>query len=203
MTTEQWLTPTDRRLLAALRTRPSLVQAARALGITRDKAVYRLQRIRRLYGKPAAVGHRGGGAVGATTLTAFGRSLLRGGEGAHRGANRWLGVYYASPSPHVDLGNGRELEVAFAARPHEHLRVEVDPESFVIARTHFESSARNVLNVTVESVRPYGPGRVRVHARWGGLRVRATVTPASVQRLRLARGRSAFFYLKAVAVRKG
>lgn len=199
---ERWLTPVDRKLLAALDRTPNVVHAARGLGITRDRAVYRLQRLRRLYGKPAAIGHRGGGAVGATTLTPFGRSLLHGPGGGHARANRWQGTFEASPTPHVDLGEGRRLEVAFRGQPGESVCVEVDPETFVIARGRFESSARNVLEGRVEALRPLTSGRVVVLARWAGLPLRALVTPGSVKRLRLAPGRPAFFYLKAVAVRR-
>jgi molybdopterin-binding protein len=80
--------------------------------------------------------------------------------------------------------------------------VEADPESFVIARERFELSARNVFKARLEGIRPLTSGRVVLLARWGGLAVRAALTPGSVQRLKLTRGQSAFFYLKAVAVRK-
>jgi molybdopterin-binding protein len=80
--------------------------------------------------------------------------------------------------------------------------VEADPESFVIARERFESSARNVFAVRLEGIRPLTSGRVVLLARWEGLAVRAALTPGSVRRLKLTRGQSAFFYLKAVAVRK-
>ncbi len=203
MTQERWLTPTDRRLLVALDGAANLVHAARDVGISRDRAVYRLQRLRRLYGKAAAVGRRGGGAVGATTLTPFGRSLVHSARRGHPGANRWKGVYHRDPSPYVDLGEGRRVEVTFRARPDQRVTVEVDPESFVIARERFESSARNVFTARLEAIRPLTSGRVVLEARWDGLPFRATLTPGSVKRLHLARGQPAFFYLKAVAVRKG
>ena len=202
MTAEQWLTPTDLRLLRTLQGTPNLVRAAHRLGIPRDRAVYRLERLRRLYGKPAAIGRRGGGKVGATTLTPLGRALVRRAQGAHRGANRWEGTYQLHPSPHVDLGKGYRLAVTFHARPASSATIEVDPESFVVARAPFESSARNVLPVVVERVRSHSEGRVVLGARWGPFPVRATLTSGSVRRLRLGRGQPAYFLLKAVAIRK-
>lgn len=201
MTIERWVSPVDHRLLAALRRVPNLVHAARSIGITRDRAVYRLQRLRHLYGRPAATGHRGGGATGATTLTPFGRSLLQPMRHAPANTNRWRGIYRPGPPPHVDLGAGRVLEVSFRAPSEGSVTIEVDPESFVIARRPLLTSARNVFAARMESFRPLSSGRVLLTARWKSLRVRAILTPGSIRRLRLARGQSAYFLLKAVAVR--
>lgn len=202
MTVERWLTPTDLKLLGQLARTPNLVRAAKAIGITRDRAVYRLRRLGRMYGRPAATSRRGRGALGSTALTALGRRLLPSSLAHRPGLNHWEGVFQSHPSPHVDLGSGRRLWVAFRAHPHERVAVDVDPESFVVARRRFESSARNVLKAQVEALRPSGAGRVRVDATWEGLRVRAVVTSLSVHRLGIARGTPAFFYLKAVGVRR-
>ena len=202
MTAERWVTPLDQRLLTELDRTPNVVRAAQVLGISRDRAVYRLQRLARLYGRPATLGRRGGGGVGATTLTPFGRSLLHAGAGRRPGTNRWAGRYRARPSPHIDLGPGRRLEVAFRAKPDTLVTVEVEPESFLIARGTFESSARNVLPARLTDLRSLRSGRVEVRADWNGTPIRATLTPGSVRRLGLAPGRRAYFYLKAVAVRR-
>lgn len=204
MTSERWLTPIDLKLLRALGRTPNLVRAARAVGITRDRAVYRIARLRRLYGRAAAVGRRGGGALGSTTLTKFGRALLRPASPppARFGMVQWTGIYRGGPSPHVDLPGGRRIVVAFRARPGSSVALELDPETVIVSRTRFESSARNVLRVRIVALRAIAAGRVALEARWDGLPIRAIVTPGSAARLGLAPGRNAFFYVKAVAVRR-
>ncbi len=203
MTQEAFLTPTDRRLLRALAREPNLVHAARRLGIGRDRAVYRLRRLRRLYGRPIATGHPGGaGRAGATVLTAFGRRLAHGSAAAPRPSQSWVGIYSAGSPPTVTVGAGAALVVAFRAADRAKVRVAVEPETILVAGRRFDSSARNVLSVVVARItRRPGGGRL-LHARWGGRTIRAAITDESVARLRIAPGRRVLLYLKAVSVRR-
>ncbi len=204
MSTERWLTPTDVRLLHALERVPNLVKAARRAGIGRDRAVYRLQRLRRLYRAPVARGERGGRRAGSTHLTALGHRVLRS-VSAPRPPNarqQWSGTYRAGAPPIVDLGRGARLEVVFRAKDAERVRVEIDPEMVVVARGRFESSARNTLPAEVAAVAPRPGGRATVIALWRGRPVRVALTQASVDRLRLVPGTRVYLYLKAVAVRR-
>jgi molybdopterin-binding protein/molybdate transport repressor ModE-like protein len=203
VTAERWLTPVDVRLLGELGREANLVHAARAIGVGRDRAVYRLERLARLFGGPVAVGRRGGPTPGATHLTPLGRRLLRGAMGVHPGANRWSGVYRSAPSPRVEFGPGDALEVAFRSRDGDRVTVEVDPEAFVVARRRVDLSARNALGATVEQVRTHADGTALLQARWGGRPVRVALTTGSVDRLHLAPGVRAYLYVKAVAVRRG
>lgn len=201
MSSERWLTPVDVRLLTELAREPNLVHAARSLGIGRDRAVYRLARLRRLYGGPVAQGQRGGKAAGTTLLTPLGRRLL--GESAPRRAqNRWSGEYRTGPPPHVALRGGAALEVSFRGRSGESVEVEVDPASIVVSLRPMDSSARNVLPVVVSSVRPRGRLQTEVVGAWHGIPIKVVVTPRSVERLRLAPGRAAFLHVKAPSVRR-
>jgi molybdopterin-binding protein/molybdate transport repressor ModE-like protein len=202
MSSERWLTPVDVRLLSELAREPNLVHAAKALGIGRDRAVYRLERLARLYGGIVAAGHRGGATPGATRLTPLGRRLLRSAVGASAAANRWAGVYRTRPSPRVELAPGAALEVAFRGHDGERVAVEVDPESFVVARSPVDLSARNALVATVEQVRTHADGTAALVATWAGTPVRVALTSGSVRRLGLAPGARAYLYLKAVAVRR-
>jgi molybdopterin-binding protein/molybdate transport repressor ModE-like protein len=200
---ERWLTPVDVRLLGELAREANLVHAARAIGVGRDRAIYRLERLARLFGGAVAVGRRGGPTPGATRLTPLGRRLLRGASGLRPGANRWSGIYRRVPSPRVIVGPNAELEVAFRGRDGGRATVEVDPEAFVVARRPVDLSARNALGATVERVQRHPDGRALLTARWGGRRVRVALTGGSVDRLRLAPGVRVYLYVKAVAVRRG
>jgi len=200
---ERWLTPLDIRLLARLSTTPNVVRAARALGIPRDRAVYRLARLRRLYGDPVVAGRRGGTTPGETRLTTLGRRLLRDArEDRHapRG-NRWGGVYRAGTSPTVDLGGGRTLEVSFRAGDGARVEVAVDPGTIVVARHRVELSARNALLATVRSIDVRGAQRAELRALWNGLVVRVEITPGSIRRLALVPGTRVYLYVKAVSIR--
>lgn len=196
------LTSLDVRLLERLSVEPNVVRAARTLGIGRDRAVYRLARLARIFGRPVATGRRGGPSPGQTRLTPLGRRLLRESSGTRPGTNRFAGVYRSRPSPHVELGDGAALEVAFPAAEGRAVALEVDPEAFVIAREKADLSARNRLDVVVERVRARADGTAVLTGRWGSRTVRATLTVGSVERLGLAAGRRAFLYVKAVAVRR-
>jgi len=202
LTAERWLTPLDVRLLRELEREVNLVRAARAIGVGRDRAVYRLQRLARLFGGAVALGRHGGPTPGTTRLTPLGRRLLRRATGARPGVNRWSGVYRRAPSRRVVLGPNLELEVAFRARDGEAVSVEVDPEAFVVARRRVNLSARNALGATVERVERHLDGTALVRAGWGGRPVRVALTSGSVDRLHLAPGVRAYLYVKAVAVRR-
>jgi molybdopterin-binding protein/molybdate transport repressor ModE-like protein len=199
---ERWLAPVDVRLLGELAYEPNLVHAARAIGVGRDRAVYRLKRLARLFGQPVAVGRRGGPHPGATHLTPLGRRLLRAATGVHPGANLWTGEYRAGPPPKVFFDAGAALEVSFRAREGSPVTVEVDPEEFVVARRPVTLSARNELRSNVERVRVHPDGTATLVARWGERPVRVALTAGSVERLGLTPGTRAYLYVKAVAVRR-
>ncbi len=199
---ERWLTPVDRSLLEAVVRERSVVRAARSVRIGRDRAVYRLQRLERLYGGPAARGRRGGTTPGETVLTALGRRLLAAAGGVGPSANRWRGTYVAGPPRRVRLDGGGEVAVAFRARDGEAVEVAIDPEAVVVGRSRVTLSARNALRATVAGVRPRADGTATVLLRWAGRPVRAALTGASVARLGLKAGRSAYLYVKATAVRR-
>jgi molybdate transport repressor ModE-like protein len=201
VTDEGYLTPTDVRLLDALERARSVVGASHELGIGRDRAVYRLRRLARVYG-PVTVAVRGGRHGGVTRLTPLGRRLLARAEGARPGANRWSGVYRRGPPATVEVAPGCRLEVAFRAAEGARVTVEVDPDAVIVALRRAVLSARNALAVVVDGVRPRADGTASVLARWGPARVRAEVTVGSVERLGIAPGRRALLYAKAVSVRR-
>jgi len=202
MTAERWLTPLDLRLLGRLATERNLVRTARELGIGRDRAVYRLARLHRLFGGPVTRSRKGGATPGRTELTPLGRRLLRRSSGAASRTNRWRGTYRSLPSPRVLLGEGNALEVSFRYRDDRPVTVEVDPQAFVVGRRPAELSARNVLRATVTRVRRERSGTAELTARWGNRSVRVALTAGSVDRLRLRPGTRAYLFLKAVAVHR-
>lgn len=202
MTVERWMTPIDLRLLDRLSTEPNLVRAARELGIGRDRAVYRLVRLRRLYGGPAARSRKGGATPGRTELTALGRQLLRRSGISPTRANQWRGTYRRLPGPRVVFAEGTQLEVSFRHRDGQAVTVEVDPEAIVVGRHRAELSTRNVLPATVTAVRRDRLGTAELTALWGDQPVRVALTTGSVDRLGLRPGRRAYLFLKAVAVRR-
>lgn len=199
---DEGLTPLDVRLLRRLAVEPNVARASRALGIGRDRAVYRLARLKRLYGRPVVAGHRGGTTPGGSRLTSLGRALLAKGSGEHPGTNRLDGLYRRRPTPRVTFPDGASLEVAFRAADGAPVRVEVDPEAIVVAVEKVDLSARNRLDVVVEGVHARPDGTARLTARWGGRTLRVALTAGSVRRLGLAPGRPVYLYAKAVAVRR-
>lgn len=202
MSAEPWLAPVDVRLLRELAREPNVVRASRALGIGRDRAVYRLHRLATLYGGPVAVGRRGGPTPGATRLTPLGRRLLGRAEGLRPGSHRWTGSYFARPLPRVELGPRAVLEVTFRAREGDRVTVEIDPEAFVIARHRVVLSARNVLAATVRRVHLRPDGTAILEADWQGRTVRVAITLGSIRRLGLVPGARAYLYVKATAIRR-
>ncbi len=201
MTAEGWLAPVDVRLLRELAREPNVVRASRALGITRDRAVYRLRRLSALYGGPVSRGHRGRTGPGSTELTPLGRRLLRRASGLRPGSNRWTGTFTAHPSPLVVVGPRASLEVAFWRREGASVTVEIDPEAFVVAPHRVRLSARNALAVRIERITSHPDDTALLHARWQGRPVRVALTIGSVARLGLKVGGRAYLYAKAVAVR--
>lgn len=200
-----WITPVDRQLLEALALAPSVAEACRRAGLTRDRGVYRLRRLSEGFGGPVVRSRRGGPGVGGAHLTRLGLALLERARGGTTGGprrNRLSGTFHAGPPPHVEVDDGPSLVVAFRAREGERVAVGCAPESLLLARARFDSSARNVLPVVVAGHRALGRDREEVTLALGPAELRASVTPAAVARLRLERGRRLFVYLKATALRR-
>ncbi len=209
---ETFVMPTDLELLSALEATGSIVEACARIEITRDTGMYRLRRLTKMLGVPVVTSVRGGAGRGGTTLTESGRRvLLRGAGPLHPqprslsarpvAANVLAGEWRSSPQPRVALGSGLSLFVTFAAKEAEPVRVAIEPEAIVVARSRFRSSARNVLAGTIESVRPVDAMRERLRVLVGkGLGLDVVVTPRSEASLRLRPGAKVFLYLKATAV---
>jgi molybdopterin-binding protein/molybdate transport repressor ModE-like protein len=208
------VTDTDVALLRALATEPSVVAASRRVGISRDRATYRLARLGRAFGGPVVTSRRGGGGHGTTRLTTLGDRIVRQGFDAVElldarpvatptRSNLLRGTYHRRPAPEIDLGRGRRLRVAFDATEGEPIEVLLDPESILVAKAKFASSARNVFAGTIESVRSRrGPGGSTLRVRAGANRLRVAVTRESVQRLGLTAGAPVWLYVKATALRR-
>lgn len=204
------VTPLDIELLSALEATGSIVKACSRIGVTRDTGMYRLSRLSRAARSPVAVSVRGGSNRGGTTLTDSGRRVLRSGVGRLRttkasevvlGMNVLRGTWRPSPQPRVVLGSGISLVVTFAAREGQSVRIAIEPEAIVVARSRFESSARNVIPGTIDEVRHVDARRSVLHVRVArDVWLDAAVTPRSVRLLGLRQGARAFLYLKATAV---
>ncbi len=208
------VTDTDVALLRSIGRSHSVVAASRELGISRDRAVYRLGRLARAFGGPVVQGARGGRAHGGTALTPLGDRVLRGGFDAVElldarslvgGArpNVLRGVYRAGPPPEVAVAPGLRLRVAFSAADGEPLRLVLDPEAIVVARRRFPSSARNVIAGTVERVErdPSGLG-LTLRVRVAGSTLRVALTEEPVRQLGLRPGVRVLLYVKATALRR-
>jgi len=207
------ITDTDVALLRTLAREHSVVAASRSIGISRDRAVYRLARLGVAFGGPVVTSVRGGTHHGGTRLTALGDRIVRRGFDSvelfdarplapRAPSNHVRGVYHRLPEPQVDLGRGVRLRVAFAAGEGEPVTVVLDPESILIARANFPSSARNVLRATVEGVHPgVGPAGSSLVARVGAFRVHVAVTAESVRAMHLSKGARVWLYVKATALR--
>jgi len=208
---EPYVTPIDIELLRHVARTGSLAAGARAMGMSRDRGVYRLDRLRRIGRGPVVRTTRGGRSFGGTRLTALGWRLLKLGSGPVRfdrssrvptGSSQFSGTWHAAPHPHVRVGAGFEIAVAFAAEEGETVSVVLDPEAVLLASRRFASSARNVFVGTIRSIRATGPGLALVTVGWGRHAVRALVTDGAIRELHLARGRPAVAYVKATAVRR-
>ncbi len=208
------LTSGDVALLEAIGRLGSVVAAARELGMSRDRAVYRLGRLAAAFGTRLVAARRGGRGHGASALTALGDEIARGGYdglellgGRPRlplaSPNVLRGTYRVGPPATVVLDRGgAELRVAFDAREGERLGLLLEPEAILLARGRFASSARNVLPATVEGPgRRVGTGPRSLQLRVGPTRLRALVTDATVAELGIARGQRVYLYVKATALR--
>jgi molybdate transport repressor ModE-like protein/molybdopterin-binding protein len=205
---------TDVALLDRLAAEASVARAARTVGISRDRANYRLRRLADAFGGPLVLGRRGGRTHGGSLLTALGERVRRravGGTERLRGrplagappANRMRGTYRVGPPATVELPDGTRLTVAFRAVDGEEVAVTVEPEAILLARGRFPSSARNVLPGTVRAARARAGALARtVSVAVGPTRWAVAVTPATVRGLALAPGRRVYLYLKATAIRR-
>lgn len=207
------VTATDIALLQSLAQERSVVAASRRIGISRDRAVYRLARLGEAFGGPVVAGVRGGRNFGGSRLTPLGDRIVREGfESVELLKTRPLappsrsnlvqGIYRSAPTPTVVVAPGLSLRVSFPADEGERVSLLLDPEAILIARGRFASSARNVLPAVVDEVRP-GPGargRTLV-TRVGPIRLRASVTQETVDQMRLGRGTRVYLYVKATALR--
>ena len=71
------VTDTDVALLRSLAREASVVAASRSVGISRDRATYRIARLERAFGGPVVTGVRGGRAHGGSCLTPLGDRIVR------------------------------------------------------------------------------------------------------------------------------
>lgn len=208
------VTATDVALLRTLGRERSVVAASRSVGISRDRAIYRLARLERAFGGAVVSGVRGGRAHGGTSLTALGDRIVRQGFDSVElldarpvlplsHPNRLEGTYHRSPAPEVSLARGLHLRVAFPAEEGERVAVLLDPESVLVARQKFPSSARNVLPGSVEKVETgAGEGSTTLLVRSGSVTFRIAVTKETIRLLRLHRGARVWLYVKATALRR-
>jgi molybdate transport system regulatory protein len=206
------LTATDVALLVALGERRSVVAASRTVGISRDRAVYRIARLEHAFGGPVVESERGGRGHGESRLTELGDRLAREGFGsvelwdarpvaAPPPPNRLEGEYHPSPQPSVDVGGRLRFRVAFPASDGERVRMVLDPEAILVARRRFPSSARNVLQGRVEAVHRASSGST-LFVRTGPVLLRVAVTDEPVRQLRLRPGARVWLYVKATALRR-
>ncbi|MCI4348616.1 MAG: TOBE domain-containing protein [Thermoplasmata archaeon] len=206
--------PSDLALLEEIVRRGTLVAAAVGAGMTRDRAIYRIRRLERAFGQPMVKARRGGSMPGSTELSPAGRSVLREGStllevgepveaAPHLGANHLEGFYRSHPEPTIVAGSVN-IAVAFAARDGERVRVAFEPDSVLLAREPFASSARNAWNGRIVRVRGAGlrTGRCVVEVEIGTARLRAAVTERSLRSLGLRPGSRVTLYVKATAVRR-
>ena len=208
------VTSTDVALLRSLAREQSVVRASRRVGISRDRAVYRIARLARAFGGPVVRSTRGGAGHGRTFLTPLGDKIVRGGFDSVEllnarpvapasAPNLLRGVYHRSPSPEVRVGRSLRLRVAFPAEEGETVSMLLDPEAVIVARRRFPSSARNVLQGTVLAVRHVpGSPEVTLVARCRGTRLRVAITEEPVRQLGLRAGTPLLLYVKATALRR-
>ena len=208
------VTSTDVALLRSLARERSIAGASRRLGISRDRAVYRISRLAEAFGGPVVRGVRGGAGHGGTTLTALGDRIAHGGFDSVElldarpvtplpAPNLLHGVYRSSPHPEVRVGATLRLRVAFPADDGERVSLLLEPETVVVARRRFPSSARNVIPATVVSVTPSEEHlELTVLVRTAGGRLRVAMTEEPVRQLGLRPGTPVFLYVKATALRR-
>jgi molybdate transport repressor ModE-like protein len=208
------VTSADVALLRALARERSVVGASRRVGMSRDRAVYRLERLAHAFGGAVVASARGGAAHGESVLTPLGDRIVRGGFDSvelldgrplapEPPPNLLHGTYRAGPAPEVVVGRALRLRVAFPAADGERVGVVLDPEAIVVARRRFRSSARNVLPAVVVGLRP-GPGGLDLGlvVRCAGHRVRVAMTDDGVRQLGVRPGVRLWLYVKATALRR-
>jgi molybdopterin-binding protein len=179
-----------------------------------DQATYRISRLRQAFGGPVVTSVRGGRGHGESRLTPLGDRIVRQGFASVEllnarpvappsRSNLLHGTYLRDPSPQVVVGKTLRLRVAFPAEEGERVSVLIDPESILVARKKFASSARNVLPAMIEEVRPgAGAQGWTLVAQAGPARLRIAVTEEPVHQLALAPGAPVWLYVKATAVRR-
>jgi molybdate transport repressor ModE-like protein/molybdopterin-binding protein len=203
---------TDVALLRSLARERSVVAASRSVGISRDRATYRIARLERAFGGPVVTGVRGGRSHGSSNLTELGDRIVRQGFDSVElmesrplaplsRSNLLRGVYRGGAEPAVELPGGPRLRVAFGAEEGADVGVLLDPESILVARERFPSSARNVLAGRVEEVERRG-GATTLVVRSGRARFRVAVTEEPIRQLHLAPGVRVWLYVKATALRR-
>ncbi len=208
------VTDTDIALLRSLARESTVVAASRSVGISRDRAIYRLARLERAFGGPVIAGMRGGRGHGGSVLTPLGDRIVREGFDSVEllrsrpvaplsRPNRVEGIYRRSPAPEVLLDGGLRLRVAFSAEDGARVAVLLDPEAILVARRRFPSSARNVLPGVIDRVEDGpGVGGPTLVVRVGPERFRVAVTAEPVRQLHLAPGARVWLYVKATAIRR-
>jgi molybdopterin-binding protein len=102
----------------------------------------------------------------------------------------------------VRIAGGVTLAVGFEARERESVRLLLDPESVLIARERFATSARNVLLGRIEAIHPRDAQSRLVAVRVGRARLQAAVTPCAIEELRLRPRARVYLYVKATALRR-
>jgi molybdopterin-binding protein len=117
--------------------------------------------------------------------------------------NRLEGVYHHATTSEVWVNPGLHLRVAFGAEEGEAVSVLLDPESILVARRRFASSARNVLAGQVMAIRSgENPSSPVLHVRVGKVTLRVAVTAEPIRQLRLHQGTRVWLYVKATALRR-
>jgi molybdopterin-binding protein/molybdate transport repressor ModE-like protein len=214
MSRRSLVTSTDIALLRTLAQERSVVAASRRIGMTRDRAVYRIERLTRAFGGPVVTSVRGGPGHGGSVLTALGDKIARGGFesiellDAHPSTplelpNLLHGIYRRAPAPVVRVGRRLNLRVAFEAEEGARVSLWLDPEAVVVARRRFPSSARNVLAGRVIRVdRSRGGPVVTLVVRCGRTPLRIAVTEEPIRQLGLRPGIVVWLYVKATALRR-
>lgn len=191
-------------LLVALGQERNLVRACEHLGITRDRGLYSLRRLKRIAGGDVVLTSRGGDG-GSTRLTALGRRLMRAGAGvttpSARESTVLSGRWHSTPEPCVIIPGGTCLKVGFSANEGERVTIAVDPEAIIVGLDNFRTSARNVLRATIESIRT-GSGTPRLACRVGTHSFGVAVTRQSLDTMGLHEGLRIWLYLKATAVHR-
>jgi len=208
------VTDVDLALLEALGHERSVVAASHRAGISRDRAVYRLARLAEAFGGPMVESERGGRAHGGTHLTPLGDRVVRGGFDTVEllgvrplvplpRPNQLRGIYRAGPTPHVVLDPDVRLRVAFDATEGEAVTMLLDPQSILVARGRFSSSARNVLRGIVLEIRPgTEPFGAVVVVQVGPVALRVAVADSTAHQMRLAPGSRVWLHVKATALRR-